>query len=166
MVKIIGAKGIISDVDLILNKIEKISKKNNLSIQLFDAKLIFGKDHLISSFNHAKRSMDAKTNTTNSLAMEMLLYSSGERQLKIAIPKMGIKKGEVKIAIVFLDNISDEAVDEILKELSLIKDDKVLEGDINTLKKFGIRKEEIETVAKSKYGDLILEKVAMVDIIK
>ena len=37
---------------------------------------------------------------------------------------------------------------------------------VKWLKKFGIDKTEIDTVAKDKYGDLILEKVAMVDIIK
>jgi len=50
--------------------------------------------------------------------------------------------------------------------LNLEKDDKVLEGDENTLKSFGLNEMELRTVTKAKYGDLILEKVAMVDIIK
>jgi ABC-type sugar transport system substrate-binding protein len=37
---------------------------------------------------------------------------------------------------------------------------KVLEGNQNKLKKFGITENELKTVTKSKYGDLILEKVA------
>ena len=54
----------------------------------------------------------------------------------------------------------------MLKKISLIHDDKVLEGDIDTLKKFGINKKAIATVSEERYGDLILEKVAMVDIVK
>ncbi|GAG37349.1 unnamed protein product, partial [marine sediment metagenome] len=105
--------------------------------------------------------------TTNSLGMEILLYASGERQLKLAIPKMGIKKGKGNIAFVFTNGkISDKLVNEILKHLTLKRDDKVLDGDRNTLKKFGLKETEIETVKKAKYGNLILEKVAMVDIIK
>ena len=164
--KIIGAKGKISDVDKFLKTVNNYNKKHNLVNQLFDAELIYGKNHIVSAVEHAKRSMDRKTNTTNSLEMEILLYASGERQLKIAIPKMGIKKNNTKIAIVFINDISDKLIDELLNECSLVKDNKVLEGNIDTLKKFGLNEDEIKTVQEHKYEDLILEKVAMVDIIK
>ena len=114
--------------------------------------------------------MDRKTNTTNTLEMETLLYSSGERQLKLAIPKMGVKKGSALVALIFIveppNNIPDMLVLKSLEELSLKRDDSVLEGDENTLKKFGISENELKTVTKAKYGNIILEKVAMVDIIK
>ena len=170
MIKIIGAKGNIQDVDSFLKKVTEFVEENDILIQAFDAELIYGKNHLISAFEHAKRAMDRKTNTTNSLAMETLLYSSGERQLKLAIPKMGIKKGDVAIALIFIieppNKFSDQLVSEFIEELSLKRDDSVLEGDENTLKKFGISQNELKTVTKTKYGNLILEKVAMVDIIK
>jgi tRNA threonylcarbamoyladenosine modification (KEOPS) complex Cgi121 subunit len=167
MLKIIGAKGFIQDVDKFLKKIDSISKENNIIIQVFDADLIYSKNHLISAFKHAKRAIVRKTNSTNSLEMELLLYASGERQLKLAIPKMGVKKGIINIVIIIAGgNISNQKIDDILKHLSLIRDDKVILGNMNTLKKFGISKNELETVKKDKYGDLILEKVANVDIIK
>ena len=99
--------------------------------------------------------------------MEILLYASGERQLKLAIPKIGIKKDHADIAFIFIGNkISDKLIGELLQELSLKRDDKVLEGNINTLKKFGLKEREIKTVSKDKYESLILEKIALVDIIK
>jgi len=167
MLKIVGAKGNIQSVDEFLKKLDGISNENNITIQVFDAEVIYGRNHLISAVEHAMRAMDRKTNTTNSLAMEILLYASGERQLKIAIPKMGVKKGKENIAFVFnQEGLTDQLISDILKQLSLDRDDKVLLGSIDKLKKFGISENEINTVAKSKYGDLILEKVAMVDIIK
>ena len=167
MIEIVGAKGNIQDIDNFLKKISKLSKEYNIVIQVFNADMIYGKNHLISSVEHAVRAIKQKTNTTNSIEMEILLYASGERQLKLAIPKMGVKKGEGNIAFVFKNNnISDKIVNEILKKLELERDDKLLEGDINTLKKFGITKKEIETVKPDKYGYLILERIAMVDIIK
>jgi len=167
MIKIVGAKGNMRDVDSFLKQIISFTKKHNFVIQVFNADLIYGKNHLISATEHAFRAMKQKTNTTNSLAMEILLYASGERQLKLAIPKMGIKKGNNNIAFVFTNsNISDRIVNDVLKQLDLERDDKVLEGDVNTLKKFGISKKEIETLREDKYGHLILEKVALVDIIK
>jgi len=147
-----------------------LQKTNNLIIQAFDADLIFSKNHIFSAVEHAFRAISRKTNTTNSLEKEILLYASGERQLKLAIPKIGVKKGNSKIAIVLLKNtkkiISSQIIDDLLKLLCLTRDDKVLEGDENTLKRFGLNEKELKTVNKAKYSDLILEKVAMVDIIK
>ena len=167
MLKIVGAKGQIKDVDLFLEQVISFAQEKNIVIQALNADMIYGKNHLISAVDHAKRAMSQKNNTTNSFSMEILLYASGERQLKLAIPKMGVKQGKSNVAFVFADGeISDNLVNDLLKKVSLIHDDKVLEGDIDTLKKFGINKKAIATVSEDRYGDLILEKVAMVDIIK
>ena len=166
MIKIVGAAGKINTIKKFLEVTGRVFNKYKIEAQFFDAEMIYGKKHLISAFNHAKRAMEQNTNTSNSLSMELLLYASGERQLKIAIPKMGIKKDKSNIAIVFLTDVNDNIINEILDELSLKRDDKILEGDIITLKKFGLKNKEIETVTKDKYLDLILEKVSLVDIIK
>lgn len=173
MIKIIGARGNIQDIDSFLKQVISFTQKLQVIIQVFDADMIFGKAHLISSVEHATRAMERKTNTTNSLDKEILLYASGERQIKLAIPKMGIKKGNGNIAFVFVSDVktgdrelSDNLVGEVLESFSLVRDDSVLEGDMDTLRKFDINENEIKTVAKDKYGHLILEKVAVVDIIK
>lgn len=167
MYKIIGAKANISNIDEFLEEINSFCKEKSLVIQAFNSEIIFGEKHLISAFEHAKRAFEHKTNTTNSLAMEILLYASGERQLKLAIPKMGVKKGQLGVVFILVgDKITDRIIDELFEKLSLKRDDKVLQGDINTLKKFGLKESQIKTVSKDKYGDLILEKIALVDIIK
>jgi len=167
MIKIVGAKGNIQSVDSFLEKLESFAKDHTLVIQAFNADVIYGKNHIISAFEHAIRAMEGKTNTTNSLSMEILLYSSGERQLKLAIPKMGVRKGKANIVFVFAEGkVSDQIISDMLSKLSLVRDDNIIDGNIDTLKKFGISEDEINTVTKAKYGDLILEKVAMVDIIK
>jgi KEOPS complex subunit Cgi121 len=167
MFKIIGATGEIDDIDIFLKKIFNFAKKKNISIQSLNADKIYDEIHLISAIEHAKRAFDQKTNTTNSLEMEVLLYSAGERQLKIAIPKMGIQKGNSKIAFVLINNqISDELIIEFLSILALTRNDSVLKGNKKTLENFGLTQKEIDTVNKEKYKDLILEKVALVDIIK
>ena len=163
---IVGAKGKIENIDDFILRVNSFANEHKVTVQVFDANLVFGKYHLVSALQHAKRSMERKTNTTNSLEMEIMLYASGERQLKLAIPKMGVKKGKSNVAFVFADELSDEVIEQFLDELSLVREDKVLEGDQDTLRKFGITDAEIETVSKDKYGQLILEKVAMVDVIK
>jgi KEOPS complex subunit Cgi121 len=167
MYKITGAKGFISNIDDFLKKINNICEKYSIIIQVFNAEIIFGKKHIISAYRHAKRAHEQNTNTTKSLAMEILLYVSGERQLKLAIPKTGVKKGQSSIAFILIgENITDKLIIELLQILKLKRDDKVLEGDINTLKKFGLTEIEIKTVPNDKYCSLILEKIALVDIIK
>ena len=170
MINIIGLRGNIKDVDDFLKKIGSFASKNNLIIQVFNADLIYGKNHIISAVEHAKRAIKRKTNTTNSLEKEILLYASGERQLKLAIPKMGIKEGKGNVAILTIEEskskTSKQISNDLMKLFKLERDDNVLEGNDDTLRKFGINKNELKTVTKAKYGDLILEKVAMVDIIK
>ncbi len=168
MITVVGARGTIKDVDSFLQQITSFAQDNSVVIQAFNADVIYGKNHLISAVDHAIRAMERKTNTTNSLAMEILLYAAGERQLKLAIPKMGVKKGNANIAFVVVDNKKrdEKSIDELLKELSLKRDDNVLEGNEDTLRAFGLNDQTIKTVTKDKYGDLILEKIAMVDIIK
>lgn len=173
MIKIVGAKGYIENVDNFLKKVGDFAQHHKIIIQTFNADLIYGERHIISAVEHAVRAMDQKTNTTKSLEMEILLYASGERQLKLAIPKMGVKKGKLNIVFVLINDtkntkgsIPDKTINELIELFSLDRDDEVIEGDESTLRKFGINENQMKTVTKAKYGDLILEKVAMVDIIK
>ena len=173
MIQIIGVKGNIYDIDLFLKEILNLAEEYDIVIQAMDADWIYGKTHLITAINHAKRAFEEKNNSTNSLSMEILLYASGERQIQKAIKNIGVKKGKGNIAFVFTnkDNyeiakISEDVIKKVLTIFDLERDDKVLEGDNNTLKKFGITKAELNVLPESKYGDIILEKVAMVDVIK
>jgi tRNA threonylcarbamoyladenosine modification (KEOPS) complex Cgi121 subunit len=104
--------------------------------------------------------------------MELLLYASGERQLKHAIPKMGIITGNNSIVIILIHpkKKDKDIIDIIKKKLinmySFKEDPKVLRPNIESLDAFGITDEELQTIPKEKYHHLVLEKVAMVDIIK
>jgi tRNA threonylcarbamoyladenosine modification (KEOPS) complex Cgi121 subunit len=172
MYKIFGARGSINNVEKFISKLDEYSNKKRVEIQVFNADLIFGKNHLISSYQHALRAWERKKNTTNSFKMELLLYASGERQLKLAIPKMGIKKGRNNIAFIMFNipnnkfQFNDNLVVDFLRYLSLKRNDEVIYGDFETLKKFGISQKELETITKKEYEKIIMEKVAIVDIIK
>jgi KEOPS complex subunit Cgi121 len=174
MITIIGAYGTIKNIDLFVQQLLLFSKKENLVIQAFNASAVYGKDHLISATTHAQRAFEQGTNTTNSLALEILLYAAGERQIQKAIKKIGVKKGKQQIAFILTDdmtqntnrNIDERVIKKILRTFRLTSDEKALEGNRNTLKRFGITDQELFTMPESRYGDLILEKVALVDVIK
>jgi KEOPS complex subunit Cgi121 len=174
MIVVIGARGTINDIDSFVERLVLFSKKENLVIQVFDATVIYGKGHLISATTHAQRAFEQERNATNSLALEILLYAAGERQIQKAIQKIGVKKGKQEIAFVITNDVTLKTkshvekamINKLLGTFHLTSDDTVLEGNRSTLKRFGITEQEISTVPESNYGDLILEKVALVDVIK
>ena len=168
---VIGARGRIKDVADFLSKVQDVSARHHVMIQVLDAEMVYGRLHLLSAYDHAARSFREKTNATNSLGLETLLYASGESQIQKALAKMGVKPGTTCIAVVVgaEENYSgglDTAVSELLSLTRCVRDDAVLEGDRETLRRFGVSDREVETVTAEQYGDLILERVAMVDVLK
>jgi KEOPS complex subunit Cgi121 len=174
MITILGTHGTIKNIDLFVQKLLAFSKEEDLVIQACDARVIYGKDHLISAATHAKRAFQQGTNATNSLALEILLYAAGERQIQKAIQKIGVKKGKQQIVFILIDslnrkrkgNLNKGVVQRLLKTFHLTIEENALKGDRNTLKRFGIPNRELSTIPVEKYGELILEKVALVDVIK
>jgi KEOPS complex subunit Cgi121 len=174
MIVVFGAYGTIKNIDSFIQHLLLFSKKENLVIQAFDASAIYGRNHLISATTHAQRAFEQGSNSTNSLALEILLYAAGERQIQKAIKKMGVGKGKQWIVFLFTNDVTKKTnkpikkavIKKFLETFHLTLDDKVLEGDKDTLKRFGITEQELSTIPENYYGDLILEKVALVDVIK
>lgn len=170
---IAGARGKIKDIDLAISKLREIEEKHKLVLQVFDARLIYGENHLNSAVNRAERAVTMHTNLAKSFGMEIMLYASGERQISQAIEKMGVKHDTDSIGLIIYDRgkiYSTEDLkklcDEILNELEFIRDDSVLVGDKKVLERFGISGAELNAVPESHWPNLILERVALVDIIK
>jgi len=163
------------DIEVILKELQKFTEENDMSIQLFNARFIYGQDHLHSAFDHATRAISEDRGHTNSLAMEILLYASGEYQIKNALSKLGLSNDAKEIAVMVLGEIKDTSEDQMIEDVIEIlsssgtdveRDDKLLIGDKNTLEEFGITKKELAVVPEDLWLDLLLERVAMVDLKK
>ncbi len=123
--------------------------------------MVFGSDHLRSALYHAKRAMSEGSNSSDSLPMETLLYASGERQLGVAIRKMSVDQSSEEIAIAQISGAELPKGDEWRVMAPIRKDlpDSVLE-------KFGVSEKELQTTASGRRMDLILERIASVDVMK
>ncbi|MCD6299285.1 MAG: hypothetical protein J7L93_01595 [Thermoplasmata archaeon] len=163
-VEIVGCRGEIHDKEEFIERIRQFGDENKAICQIMNADMVYGREHILSAVEHALRAFENGTNSCKTPDMEILLYASGKRQIKDAIEFMGIGKSG-KFVFVYAGN-GNPGIEEFLEELGLEVDSNVMDGDILTLDKFGIGDEEMKTVDKSMYGDLILEKVAMVDLIK
>jgi len=174
MITILNTYGTIANVESFMQQLLLFSKEEQCVIQAFDAQLIYGEDHLISATMHAKRAFQQGTNATNSLALEILLYAAGERQIQKAINKIGVKQGRQQIVFLLTDftdrkrkkGSEKPLLHRLLTRFQLTRGEQTPKGNRETLKCFGITDKELSTLPEEKYGDLILERVAMVDVIK
>ena len=163
MIQILEGTIFIGNKELFLKKIKEISMEKNLAIQAFDADKLAGKEHLIFAIEKALDSFKKGTNIANDLAKEIMLYAAGMRQINRAV-KIGVHDGLNNIALVAVGDMIDlSAFDEIMPC-------NVLEyiGSKNSalVEIFNITQEEIEAVGAEKIPELVLERVALVDVMK
>jgi len=176
VITVFGTKGVVEHVEGFLEKLAEFSKSKNVVAQVFNADMVYGENHLLSAAEHAIRAFRENTNVMRTLSMEVVLYAAGERQIGTALSKIGVTQGEGNYVFLIISStpeideakgsLKTEDVERFIREYGMERDDSVLEGNENTLRRFGLSDEEIRTVEKDKYEDLILEKVAMVDVIK
>ena len=161
-------------IDVIDTFIGDIKKYDNddCIVQAFNGEMIFGRLHLLSSIEHTLRAKEQGRLISHSLSMELLLYASGERQLKRAIPKIGIDTGINSVVVVIITKKTDKKdIKKKIKDLLISsycfkEDPRVLEPSLHALQRYGITKKELTSIPPDQYHHLVLEKVAMVDIIK
>lgn len=163
MIQILEGTLFIEDTEKFLQKLKKISKEQNITIQALDADKLAGEEHLRFAGEKAINSFKTGKNIANDLAKEIMLYAAGTRQINKAM-RVGVHNGENNIALVAIGEKPDlSAFDEIAPENVLQYND----SKKNTLMDiFNITKEELEVVGEDKIPELVLERVALVDVIK
>lgn len=159
---VFGAVGKIDSVSEFIGQVNSLQDSLDTTLQLFDASVIFGSDHLVSATNHALRSWGREEQLAKTLGMEILLYAAGDRQISLAVEKMGFSESTENFAGVV---VGDVDIDQVLGKLELIRDDSTLDGKKDTAR-FGLLEEEIEMVGKDRVQDLVLERVALLDVRK
>ncbi len=153
----------IENVEDFLQKLKKIGKEKNLTIQAFDADKLAGEEHLRFAVEKALNSFRNGTNIASDLAKEIMLYAAGTRQINRAM-KLGIHRGENKIALIAVGEAPD------LSDFREITPEPVLQYDESKkeaiMEIFNITKEEIKAAGEDKIPELVLERVALADVIK
>jgi len=103
----------ISDTNILLSKIRK--EASNCQVQIFDAEMIAGLDHLYFSVVNALKAVDSGNKISDSLAMEILLYASGQHQIDKAIRMLGVKPGSSQIVVIILSKTKEKSMRAMLK---------------------------------------------------
>jgi KEOPS complex subunit Cgi121 len=151
--------------EVYLTRIREISRRFGVCIVLFNAEMIAGISHVCSALQHAFRAFDKGTAISNSPEMEALLYASGSRQCQTGV-RFGVHSGR-NFAYLCICPGNEEALGELLK------DGDVVDGDWDAMSPekmtylmdlFGITNAELEVTGKSRITDLILERVALLEV--
>jgi KEOPS complex subunit Cgi121 len=111
------------------------------------------------------------------LGLEILLYASGRRQIERALV-MGVTEGENKVAVVIIDVAGDKELDAVadavtrktgiaevpLQELEVDPRDEQKKANLKRF--FAITDDEMNAVGEQKLQLLVLERVALLDVLK
>lgn len=144
-----------------MDAVTAAAAEGGAEVLVLDGAMVFGKDHLRSALYHATRAIEDGSNSSESVLMETLLYASGERQLSAAIKKMSVSEGTSELVVARLtagDFEPGPGWSPVPDRLPVL--------DRGRLLRFGITAEELRTVHPEKISELVLEKVAAVDIMK
>lgn len=174
--KIIAGEVRVSNVDEFLSILKAIAYKYAVTIQAMDAGLIAGEEHISSALIKALRAVELSRNITSDLGLEILLYAAGKRQIERALA-MGISEGEKEVALVILDIsvakkdlavVAEEVKRKIgLKEMPVDELGCIDNGKKANLKRFfNITDAELNAVGEQKLKMLVLERVALLDVLK
>ncbi|MEM3699311.1 MAG: KEOPS complex subunit Cgi121 [Candidatus Bathyarchaeia archaeon] len=170
---ITGFKNVkIENAEEFLKVINK-EKPSDVEIQFFDAKLVATWQHLYFAAINALTAFKNKTNISKSLAMEMLLYASAQRQIRKAMEILGIKADTSEMAVFIIGEKPDivkSTLQMVSKHVNAKEDESVLDlskRKIELIRKtFGILELELKTVMKNDdleeaLTSLVIERMAL-----
>lgn len=136
------------------------AKASGAEVLVLDGGMVFGADQVRSALAHAEKAVEEGRNSSDSLLMETLLYASGERQLSSAIRKMSPGDETDRLVLAVLRGHFEPG--RGWSEVPGMEPG----PDTRRLLRFGISEAELATVDEARLADLVLERVAAVDVIK
>lgn len=157
-----GYRGPVHDVRALLARIA--AARDALPLQLMRADRVYGVDHLRHAATLAARAVAAGRARSADLPTETLLYAAGERQVGRAIDFLGLRDGMDAIAAVAWGPA--EALDAFAQREGWVRDDAVLDGDEAVLDAFGVTDDERAMLPRARWGEFVLERVGLVDVLK
>ena len=160
---ILGARGRVTNPEASLKTAREWASQQGCEVLVADAQLVIGQDHLDSAVRHAMRAHERRTMVAHTLSMETLRYLAAQRQVADAIRLAGIRVGTETIAMVVF---GPDDGNDLVETFRWIRDDAVLNARGKDLSPFGLTKIETATVPERERADLVLERLALLDVQK
>lgn len=169
-------KTAVSDPEHTLKQLRSISSE--AEVQLVRADLIGGPEHLQFAARNALHSFSGKERRSRSLAVELLLYISCQRQIAKAIKLLGVDSKDSRVALVALSGSKDVILELDRQADSLIgghRDESLIEiGSKRKMdllqRSYAVTSREMEATRSVGEADssvlkrLIVERSALLDV--
>jgi KEOPS complex subunit Cgi121 len=157
----------VNDVSGLLQRLKNLSTEYRSHIILFNEEMMAGKAHVDSALSHAFRAAGAGSCISSSVEIEALLYAAGSRQV-IEGAKFGIHQG-VNRAYLCLCPDSEEIWSILSDEMEVSPDDwEIIDGNKKSrlMAAFNVTDEELAVTGDDRLKDLVIERVALLDVHK
>ena len=155
----------IEDRAAFLCSLRAIAELNNTRIICFNADMLAGIRHAHAAMYHSVRAYKKGAMVSNTLEMEALLYAAGSRQCSLAA-SFGIHPGENHLYVCCYPT-SQKVWDELVPLIHVVEDSWSImnpEKQANLRDLFGITDEEIATTNGDRIVDLVLERIALLEV--
>ena len=156
----------IDDPAAFLRKIRTIAESFDTHIVCFNTSMLAGQRHARAALHHAVRSYHDGSMVSNTLEMEALLNAAGSRQCTIAA-RFGVHSGENQMYICCYP-VRDGIWDNLFPLLNFNGEE---DADLIDPQKqaylmelFGITPEELATTHGDRIVDLVLERIALLEV--
>lgn len=154
-----------------LKKTNSLASEYGVTIQGLNSDLIAGERHLGFAVEKALRAFAEGKNVAKDLGIEIMRYAAGERQIGRSF-LIGLSEGENRAAFIVLGE--KEKVEKALSGLKELIEEKpcaeqlayTAEKRERILEKFAIEEPEIEAAGEERIPELVLERVALADLLK
>jgi KEOPS complex subunit Cgi121 len=163
MIRILEGAIFIEDIEMFLMKLKEKRNRKDTVILALDADKLAGEKHLMFAIEKAMNSFKTGRNIAKDPGKEIMLYAAGTRQINRAM-KIGVHNGKNNIALIGIgEDIDLSAFDEIVQG-NVLQYDRSKNRMLMDF--FKITHEEIKAVGEDKIPELVLERVALVDVMK
>jgi KEOPS complex subunit Cgi121 len=155
----------VSGCSQFLSDLRAVATARSTRIICFNADMVAGRAHVKAAMVRALRSVCAGTAISSSLEMEALLYASGSRQCSTA-ERFGIHEGWNR-AYVCLCPPDDPAVRNLSVLMKFVDEDwePLSDQKMARLRQaFGITAGELQAAGPGRFRDLVLERVALLEV--
>lgn len=167
-VEFVSGRIFIEDMKVFLREIADKSKANGCIIQTINADRVAGEKHLHFAVTKALRAFDQGRNAAKDMGIEIMRYASGKRQIEEAF-SMGVHQGQNNVVFIVMgEACSVPACVGILKQM-IVPVDVIAylpSKKEEIIMQFGITADEIAVVGEQMVPELVIERVALVDVLK
>ncbi|MDG6244420.1 MAG: KEOPS complex subunit Cgi121 [Methanolobus sp.] len=166
--KLVGGSVCINNISQFLQEVRSISSAHNTIIQAMDADRVAGEDHIRFAVQMAQRAKESGCCVARDMGIEIMRYASGKRQIGEAF-SMGLREGRMNVVFVVLSksgnlDLSVQALKQMVEEKPVIEYS--AHKTIALTEQFSITKRELQIAGEEMIPWLVMERVALVDVLK